>query len=173
VAGAGRERTTLSGQGIHYWNPDRLRGDFFLETPDVHRVFRFWVWVAFALAAARAAGVDRTHFDVASAGVGVAAVELGVRAAAWCSVLTAALFGWLMEHCQMAGEWVIGGVEAKGFAYVLVFLGLEAIVRNRWNRGLLWLGGASAVHVVVGGWARRGCGNRVAVVPSPSGRGPG
>jgi hypothetical protein len=52
----------------------------------------------------------------------------------------------------MAGEWVVGGVEAKDFAYVFVFLGLEAIVRNRWNRGLLLLGAAAAFHVVVGGW---------------------
>ena len=53
----------------------------------------------------------------------------------------------------MAGEWVIGGVEAKGFAYVLVFLGLEALAANRWNRVWLLLGAASAFHVLVGGWA--------------------
>jgi hypothetical protein len=53
----------------------------------------------------------------------------------------------------MAGEWIIGGVEAKGFAYVLVFLGLEAILRNRWHRTWLLLGGASAFHVLVGGWS--------------------
>src|SRR3989304_5580575 len=53
----------------------------------------------------------------------------------------------------MAGEWVIGGVEAKGFAYVFVFLALEALVKDRWNGMWLLLGAAAAMHVLVGGWA--------------------
>jgi hypothetical protein len=53
----------------------------------------------------------------------------------------------------MAGEWIVGGVEAKGFAFVLVFLGLEALVRNRWNRVWLLFGAAAAFHVLVGGWS--------------------
>jgi hypothetical protein len=69
------------------------------------------------------------------------------------SILSAALFAMLMDNCHMAGEWVIGGVEAKGFAYVLVFLGLESLVKNHWNRAWLLLGAASAIHVLVGGWA--------------------
>ena len=71
----------------------------------------------------------------------------------WWSVASAALLGMLTEHCHLAGEWIIGGVEAKGFAFVLVFLGLEAAVRDRWNRGLIFLGAASLFHVLVGGWA--------------------
>jgi hypothetical protein len=141
------------GKAIHYWNPDRLRGDFFMETPDVHKVFDFgFGWFSLWLPPVPLAWTGRilTWLLLAWAW---RRLSWAVAPRAWCSVLTAALFGWLMENCQMAGEWVIGGVEAKGFAYVLVFLGLEAIVRNRWNRGLLWLGGASAVHVLVGGWA--------------------
>jgi hypothetical protein len=72
---------------------------------------------------------------------------------AWWSVLTAALFVLLMDRCNMAGEWVVGGVEAKGIAYVLVFLGLAALVRDRWNSALLLFGAAAAFHVLVGGWA--------------------
>ena len=59
----------------------------------------------------------------------------------------------LIQHGNLAGEWLIGGVEAKGFAFVLVFLGLEALVLGRWNRTWLLLGAASAFHVLVGGWA--------------------
>ena len=33
----------------------------------------------------------------------------------------------------MAGEWVVGGVEAKGFAFALVFFALESGVRERWR----------------------------------------
>ena len=69
------------------------------------------------------------------------------------SILTAALFVMLNERFQMAGEWFIGGVEAKGFAYVFMLLGLEALVRNRWNRAWLLFGAAAAFHALVGGWA--------------------
>ena len=53
----------------------------------------------------------------------------------------------------MAGEWVVGGVEAKGFAYVFVFLAVADLVYGRWKQCLLLLGAASAFHVLVGGWA--------------------
>ena len=68
-------------------------------------------------------------------------------------MLSAGLLVTLNTHFQMSGEWLIGGVEAKGFAYVLVVLGLEAIVRGWWSRALLLLGASAALHVVVGGWS--------------------
>jgi hypothetical protein len=57
-----------------------------------------------------------------------------------------------LRNFHLAGEWVVGGVEAKGFAYVLVFLALEAMVRDRWRAALLLAGAAGAFHVLVGGW---------------------
>jgi hypothetical protein len=69
------------------------------------------------------------------------------------SVVSAALFVTLNERLQMAGEWVVGGVEGKGFAYALVLLGLGSLVRDRWGVAILFFGAASAMHVVVGGWA--------------------
>ena len=72
---------------------------------------------------------------------------------AWASVLTATLFVFLLQHYNMAGEWVVGGAEAKGFSFALVFLALEALVEGYWNRMWLLLGLASAFHILVGGWA--------------------
>ena len=91
-------------------------------------------------------GVARAIDDVGAVGVRLAAVELGRAAANWLAVLTAVLFVSLNENAHMAGEWVVGGVEAKGFAYVLVFLGIEAVVRGRWNRAWLLLGAATGMH---------------------------
>jgi hypothetical protein len=53
----------------------------------------------------------------------------------------------------MAGEWVVGGVEAKCIAYVFVFFGLAELACGRWNRCWVMLGVASAFHVLVGGWS--------------------
>ena len=68
-------------------------------------------------------------------------------------MLSATLFVFLLQHYYMADEWVVGGTESKGFAYVAVFLALEAMVEGCWNRMWLLLGVAAAFHILVGGWA--------------------
>ena len=70
------------GKAIHYWNPDWLRGDFFMESADTHKVFYFtFGWLSLWLGPV-ALWLDRTHPDLAAAGLGVAAAELGGGAAA-------------------------------------------------------------------------------------------
>jgi hypothetical protein len=61
---------------------------------------------------------------------------------------------WLagMHWGHWAGEWVVGGAEAKVIAYALIFAGLGAFFRERWGAGWLLLGAASAFHVVTGIW---------------------
>jgi hypothetical protein len=141
------------GKAIHYWNPDWLRGDLFMESTGTHVVFCLtFGWLSLWLSPPAMAWTIRilTWLLLAWAW---RRLSVALVPRPWYSVLTAALFACLMDRCHMAGEWVIGGAEAKGFAYVLVLLGLEAFVRNRWNRALMLLGAASALHVVVGGWA--------------------
>jgi hypothetical protein len=58
----------------------------------------------------------------------------------------------LNEYGEMAGEWVVGGFEAKGLAYVFVVAALERLVRRRWGAAIVLLGGAAFFHVLVGGW---------------------
>jgi hypothetical protein len=69
------------------------------------------------------------------------------------AALSAGLLVGLNHWCQMAGEWVVGGFEAKGFAYALVFLAAGGIARNKWNQVWVFLGAATAFHVVIGGWS--------------------
>ena len=141
------------GKAIHYWNPGAYPGDFFMESADTHKVFYFAIgWLSLVLSPTALAWTGRVVTWLLLAWAW-RRLSVAVVPRQWYSVLSAALFGCLMERCHMAGEWVIGGVEAKGFAYVLVFLGVEALVRNRWNRALWLFGGASAFHVLVGGWA--------------------
>lgn len=141
------------GKAIHYWNPDWAQGDFFLQSADAHAVF-YWTfgWLSLWLGPAALAWTGRI-------------LTWGLLAWAWrrlswavvprtgLAALSGALFACFVERLHMTGEWVIGGVEAKGFAYVLVLLGLEALVRKRWNAMWLLFGGASLFHVLVGGWA--------------------
>ncbi len=141
------------GKAIHYWNPAWAAGDFFLESADAHQVFYFtFGWLALLLPPLAFAWVGRLlTWGLLAWGWRRLSTALLPRSG-W-AVLTAALFVGLMERFHMAGEWVVGGVESKGFAYAFVLLGLEALVRARWNRCFILLGIASSLHVLVGGWS--------------------
>ena len=141
------------GKAIHFWNPDQIPNDTFLNSADTHKVFYLtFGWLSLWLWPSLLAWVGRllTWGLLAWAWRRLSYAFIPRR---WCSVLTAALFVCLLGRYHVAGEWVVGGIEAKGFAYVLVFLGLEALVRNQWNRTWLLFGGAAAFHVLVGGWS--------------------
>ncbi|MEM8615034.1 MAG: hypothetical protein AAGF93_23720 [Cyanobacteria bacterium P01_H01_bin.105] len=53
----------------------------------------------------------------------------------------------------MAGEWLIGSVEPKVFAYSAIFLALSALLSRRYLWMTAWLGVAASFHALVGGWA--------------------
>src|SRR5690606_28585408 len=126
-----------------YWNPDWLAGDVFLESADAHIVF-YWTfgWLTLLLPLHAAAVVGRLLTWVLLA--------WSWRRLSWqlvprpfCSILTAALLAVAVEYGHLAGEWLIGGVEAKGFAYVCVFLGLEALAKGKWQLAFIAMGGAA------------------------------
>jgi hypothetical protein len=141
------------GKAIHFWNPHWASGDLFLKTADSQVVFCFAVgWLAWFVSATVLA------WSVRLVTWGLLAwawrrLSVAVVPRPWFSLLTAVIFLALVQRATMAGEWVVGGAEGKGLAYVLVLLGLESLVRGRWNRTWLLLGAASAFHVIAGGWA--------------------
>jgi hypothetical protein len=141
----------------HFWNPPWAAGDLFLESQDTQVAF-IWLlgWMTRYLSLAATAWVGRV-------------LVWTFLASAWqrlswrliprplASVLSAALFVTLNEHLHLAGEWVVGGVEAKCFAYAFVLLALRDVVDRRWNRTWLFIGAAMAFHPLVGGWSGGVC----------------
>jgi len=137
----------------HFWNPDWCAGDHFLESADAHEVFYWtfgWLTLLFPLPVVAWIGRVLTWGLIAWAW---RRLSFAVVPRPMVAVLSAGLFLLFLQRCEMAGEWVIGGVEAKGFAFVFVLLGMEAVARGRWRAVWLLLGAASAFHVLVGGWA--------------------
>lgn len=142
----------------HYWNPTWCRGDLFLDSPEAHLTFAWALgWATKWLSLPAFAWIGR--------GLVWVLVALAWRRLSWrlvpvplASVLTAALWVSLSEKAHLAGEWVVGGVEAKCFAYFFVLMALGALVDDRWNRVWLLLGVASAFHALVGGWSVVACG---------------
>ncbi len=141
------------GKAIHSWNPQWIPGDSFLDSSDTHATFYLSLgWLALFFPPTLIAWGGRL-ITWALLAWSWQRLSRAVLPRQWASVWTAALLVCLMEHGHMAGEWVIGGVEAKGFAYVLTFLGLEALALGRFTRVWPLLGAAAAFHVLVGGWA--------------------
>ncbi len=141
------------GKAIHWWNPDWAKGDFFLQTPDAHLVFYLsFGWLSLVVSPPVMAWVGRLLVWTLLAW-SWQRLSTAVLPGRWWSVLTGALLACLVDRCHVAGEWLIGGVEAKGFAFVLMFLAVEAIVRACWRRAWLLLGAATMFHPLVGGWA--------------------
>jgi hypothetical protein len=137
----------------HAWDPGWAAKDFYLNSADAHGVFGLvlgWPTRLLSLPAFAWTGRLLTWGLLAWAWQRLSAALVPYR---WLSVLTAGLFVCLQERGQMAGEWVIGGFEAKGLAYACVFVGLICLVRNRWNLALMALGAATALHGLVGGWS--------------------
>ena len=137
----------------HYWDGQFAAGDFYLGTRDAHTGFFLlagWPTMFVSLGAVAWIGRFAAWMLLAWAWVRLHRAVMPRRGS---PALTAALFLVGTESLNFAGEWVVGGFEAKPLAYVLVLLGLEALVRRRWNRVWIMLGGASAIHVLVGGWS--------------------
>jgi hypothetical protein len=136
----------------NFWQPDWCRRDFFLASADAHWVFYWTVgWLTKYFSLATTAWIGRWLTWI---GLAIAWWRLGrsLFPRRWVALLTAGIALVLWDQCHMAGEWVVGGVEAKGIAYVLVIWALAQVVRGRWSMVFILLGIASAFHVLVGGW---------------------
>ena len=141
----------------HFWNPAWCVGDLFLDSTDTQVLF-IWLfgWVTKFASLTATAWIGRV--------ITWAALAWAWQRLSWrvvptrlMAVLSAALFVGLNHYFHMAGEWVVGGVEAKCFAYAFVMWALSEILVGRWNAGWLLLGAATAFHPIVGGWSAVVC----------------
>ena len=137
----------------HSVDPAWAAGDFFLETPDAHGVF-FLVFgpLAAAFPLEQAAWVGRAAGWLAVA-LGFTWAIVPLVSTAWGRLAAAAIFSLALRHTTMAGEWVLGGCEAKVFAWAFVLGGVGEWVRGRFAAAWLLCGVATAWHPIVGGWA--------------------
>jgi hypothetical protein len=137
----------------HFWDPSFCSRDLFLNSGDGHYGFFFLLGgITQWLSLPAAAWVGRTIGWLALAW-SWQRLSAALVPVAGASLLSAGAWAVLVETAQMSGEWVIGGWEAKVLAYALVFAGLAEVVHQRWGRAGLWMGAATAFHVLVGGWS--------------------
>jgi hypothetical protein len=156
----------------HFWNPQWCAGDFFLESSDVHLVFYAAVgWLT------RLSTLEQTAWSARAAALLLLAwgwtrlverVVPGRRPAlwsAWIWLLLSAVSDWSkgwtagngeaavsLRILDLSGEWIVGGVEAKVFAYALLFWALALAAERRWHPAAICAGLSVSFHPVVGIW---------------------
>ena len=136
----------------HSFNPEWCGNDFFLNSGEAHGLF-------FYLLGPLAASVSLSTAAWVGRWAGWLALAVGFRHAVWPllpsrihRLFAAAVFSLAARYTTMAGEWLIGGCEAKVFAWALVLAAWGEAVRGRWAFAWLLSGVATAFHPLVGGW---------------------
>jgi hypothetical protein len=137
----------------NYWQPTWCQADMFASSGKAHTVFYvLFGWPTQFVSLATTAWLGRWVGWTILA-IGLARLTAAFTTARYASLAVAIVWLAGIEYGNLAGEWVVGGIEAKVPAYGLVLFALAAMVRREWNRVWLLLGGAAALHVLTGGWS--------------------
>lgn len=141
----------------HFWNPDFCPNDLFLTSSSPHWVFYVLCgWPTLFLSLESAAWLGRSLTWLLMA-VAWQRLSWQITPRVWVAPITAILFFLLNDRFHLAGEWVVGGFEAKGIAYALVWFAIARILIQDWNRAWLLLGIGAAFHPLAGGWSFLAC----------------
>ena len=137
----------------NFWDPGWCSHDMFVASDKVHTTFYvLFGWPTKYLSLTQTAWLGRV--------VGWLLLAIGLQRLSWVVfrrsfVAPAVAVLWIagVEYGNLAGEWVVGGIEAKVPAYGLILLALAYLIERRWNWVWVLLGSAAAFHVLSGGWA--------------------
>ena len=140
-------------KAMHAWDPTWGGPDFFLSSPDTHWLFYHSVGTLTLLPLSQDATlwIARGLQWVFQALAWTWMMGSITRSSWWIAGTAAAFLSWVRLF-HLSGEWVAGGVEAKGFAYACVWLSVGYVLRQRWGSAIVCGGIATAFHVLVGGW---------------------
>jgi len=137
----------------HFWNGDTCPQDIFLQSTDAQWVYFFATgWVAKFVSIGTFAWIGRAvSWVLLSASVVFVARQVRVSGIRIPVVLAMMLV--LVRTGNLAGEWIVGGFEAKTIAWPLILFATGFAMRGRWS--LVWClcGAAAAFHFVLGWWA--------------------
>ncbi len=136
----------------HFWDPAWCARDQFLTSANAH-----WVFYATVGSLTRVFSFDQAAWigrmivwgGLAFAWVRLSSRLLGER---WLPLLAALFTLAILAPGSMAGEWLVGGVESKGFAYAALLVALDAACSQKWREAAIAAGVSISFHPIVGGW---------------------
>lgn len=137
----------------NFWQPDWCAGDLFAASNKPHVLFHatfgaLTQWVSLGATAWIGRWIGWTMIAVA-----LRRLVRVVSDRDYACLLVALIWIVGVERFNLAGEWVIGGIESKVPAYAFVLAAMAQMAVGRWRWVWPLLGLASAFHVLVGGWA--------------------
>ncbi len=136
-----------------WWDPAWCAGDFFLESSNPHVVFYAAIgWLTRWLTLEQTAFVGRIAALLLLA-AGWQRLARRLFRSPWGGPAAAAVFLGLTSWGNFAGEWLVGGVEGKVFAYGCWLWACAAWWEERPLAAAAWAGAAVALHPVVGLWS--------------------
>lgn len=136
----------------HFWTPDFASRDLFVQSKDAHWFFFGTIgFLTDFLSLPVATWLGRIS-GWAALGFGWCLFvrrfsSFGLAGGGTCAAWIAA-----MHWGHLSGEWVVGGSEAKVFAYAAALIGLSCFLERAIGWGWVWMGVASAFHVLTGAW---------------------
>ena len=137
----------------NYWDPEWCSQDMFVTSDKVHTTFYLlFGWPTKFFSLTQTAWLGRLVGWFLLAG-GLQRLSWGLFRQSFVSLALAVLWIAGVEYGNLAGEWVVGGIEAKVPAYGLILLALSFLIERRWNWVWVLLGSAAGFHVLSGGWA--------------------
>ncbi len=137
----------------HFWNRLWCPTDLFAGSHETHWLFyATFGWLTRFVSLEATAWIGRvTAWLVISWGL-VKLIRC-VDPRPWQCLLLAPMFVLINRYAHLAGEWFVGGVEAKAIAWGFVFAALARWLRRDWILVLFYLSVASGFHVVIGMWS--------------------
>ena len=137
----------------HAWDTSFAPGDLFLASGNAHWLFsQIAGWMSTWLSLPAVAWLGRIVCWLA---MSIAWQRCAVRLNLSPIYAACVLAGWMMATRlgNWAGEWAIGGFEAKAIAYPLVVMAMSQMLSDKWSMGWILCSLAIAFHPLVGGWA--------------------
>lgn len=137
----------------NFWDPSWCANDLFVASGKAHWLY-YWVfgWPTLFFSLSTTAWIGRLiGWGFLAAGVTRLSREL--RLPPFYTLIISIIWIAGIQEGNLAGEWVVGGIEAKVPAYGLVLFGLSELLRRNWNGVWLYFGSAAAFHVLTGGWS--------------------
>jgi hypothetical protein len=157
------------GKAKHLWDPSWCPEDFFLDSSNPHLVFYAAVgWLTRLLSLEATAWISRAA-GYALLAVGWTMLARRIAGSRWAAIPSAAVFlllaslGYLARFenpflavlssfGSLSGEWLVGGIEGKVFAYALLFAAIALWLEGRPVAAAACLGGSASFHPIVGAW---------------------
>jgi len=140
------------GKAKHFWDPSYCPDDFFFNSSNPHLIFYLTIGPltqVLSLYATSLIGRIVGYGLMAWGWTTLCGVTTGSRASA---PVSAALFLLSQMIGTFSGEWIVGGIEGKVFAYGFAFWGLAEVSKDRRFAAAVLLGLSAGFHPIVGCW---------------------